>query len=166
MKRIGLTREHARRALPLLVAVAALTMTACDTEVTSSFSGPQWPGGVGERTLHITGSLTSNPGSCLEATVLFDGVELSEAQTVCPDSNGCSTLELAAVTSSGSGHHTISFQVLSQTQTEVEYTAQGEVLVTRDGLTFDGVRMGLGPRFATLRSGESVSFDVYFQDWD
>lgn len=167
MKRATFSRRSASRALQVVLCAAVLTLAACDNDVNFSPTAPDWPPvtPVGERSLQISGSLTAEPGSCLEATILFDGVELAGARSVCPEPGGCATLTLTAVTSSSSGWHTISFQVLDQSAAAVEYLAQGEVLVTRDGLGLGGVRMGLGPELATLRPGESVSFEVLFSDF-
>lgn len=167
MKRIQPQTLHARRALQILVWFAALTLTACDSSVNFSPTAPRWPdinGPVAERSLLITGTLTSDVGGCLEATVLYDGFELPGARTVCADPNGCAELRLEATAFSETGHHTVSFQVLEQAAAEVEYLAQGQVLVTRDGLNLGGVRMGLGPERATLRRGDSITFDIEFRD--
>jgi hypothetical protein len=167
MKRATLSRRSVSRTLQVVLWATASLLAACDNDVNFSPTAPAWPPvtPVGERSLQISGSLTAERGSCLEATVLFDGVELEGARTVCPDRGGCATLTFAAVTSSGAGRHTISFQVLDQTATTVEYLAQGEALITRDGLGLGGVRIGLGPELATLRPGESVSFEVLFTDF-
>jgi len=159
--------RSASRALQVVLWAAVLILAACDNDVNFSPTAPDWPPvtPVGERSLQISGSLTAERGSCLEATILFDGVELAGARSVCPNPSGCATQTLSAVTQSSSGRHTISFQVLDQSAAAVEYLAQGEVLVTRNALGLGGVRIGLGPELATLRPGESVSFEVLFSDF-
>lgn len=168
MKRATFTRFAAGRALPVLVwAVAALTLIACDNDVTFSPTAPRFPPiePVGDRTLQIDGTLTAERGTCLRATVLFDGKELAGARAACPEAGGCAELALAARTISTSGRHTISFMVLDQSAAAVEYLARGNVLVTRDGVSLGGVNLDLGPQSATLRRGESVTFEVVFTDW-
>lgn len=166
MKPVESLSPAMRRALPMLVWAAALTLVACDNSVNFSPTEPRYTDfpPVGERTLQVSGSLTAEAGSCLEATVLYDGVELPGARAICSDPRGCAELELAAVTRTGSGRHTISFQVLDQSAEVVEYSVRGEVLVTREGLALGGVKISLGPTSATLRPGEIVTFDVLFTD--
>jgi hypothetical protein len=166
MKRAIRSNRSAGRALLAVLGMAALALGACDASVNISPTEPRLPSytALGDRNLEITGSLRAGQGACLEATVLYDGRELPGARAVCPDPAGCARLELAARTPTSSGRHTISFRVLDQSAEAVEYLARGGVLVTREGLSLGGVRIGLGPRSAALRSGESVDFDVHFGD--
>lgn len=166
MKRATSSYKSASRALRYVLWAAAMMLVACDNSVNFNPTAPEWPPitPLGERSLQITGSLTAERGSCLEATILYDGVELAGARTVCSEPSGCATQTLAAETQSSSGRHMISFQVLDQSATAVDYLGQGEVLVTREGLQLDGVRIQLGPEQATLRRGDSVTFEVWFTD--
>jgi hypothetical protein len=154
--------------LQVLVWAAALAVIACG-DVNISPTGPTFgdapfaPVGGG-RNLEIVGSLTAEQGSCFEATVLYDGEELAGARTVCGKASGCARLKLTALARSSTGHHTISFQVLRQSPAAVRYVAHGSVVVSRDGLSLGGVTLPLGPTGARLRPGESVSFDVSFQN--
>jgi hypothetical protein len=170
MKRATFYRRLGRRASQLLVWAAALTVLACNNEVSFNPTAPTFGGlatitdstpvGAG-RNLRISGSLTVERGSCLQATVLYDGEELPGARTVCPEVTGCATLDLAAVVSSTAGHHSISFQVLGQSPELVDYLAKGSVRVSREGLA--GVfTIPLEATRAALRSGESVTFEVDF----
>jgi hypothetical protein len=154
------------RVLQVLVCAGVLTIVACDNAVNISPTAPQWTNiaPVGSRSLQISGSLTAERGSCLEATILYDGRELADARATCPYPGGCAELELAATTPSSSGHHTISFQILRQSQEFIAYLAEGTVVVSREGLPLGGVTLSLGPAHAKLRSGGVVTFDLEFRD--
>lgn len=166
MKQATFSNRSARRALQVVLWAAAMMLVACDNDVNYSPTAPDWPiiTPVGDRELQISGKLTTEQGTCLEATILYDGVELEGARTRCPDPGGCAAQTLEGVTSSSSGRHTISFQVLDQSAPAVEYMAQGEVLVTREGLGLQGVLIRLGPEQSTLRLGDSVTFEISFTD--
>jgi hypothetical protein len=161
---------YSRWALLVLVGAAALTLVACDNDVNFNPIAPAFPRlptspdptpmGPG-RNLEIFGTLTAERGSCREATVLYDGRELAGARTVCPKVTGCAKLELSAVVNSTAGHHTISFQVLSQSSDPVDYLAKGRVRVSQEGLAMV-TTIRLDPTRATLRPGESVNFGVDF----
>lgn len=152
-----------RSALFLILAVA-LALAACDNDIeitapqipTSNpgvFTSSEWV-----QTLHISGTLSAAQGSCLEATILFDGQEIVGARTACFTPDGCATLELRGrAFSVNRGQHTIAFRVLRQSPQVVEYQAAGNVLVELSHLSYD---MPLGPAQATLGSGESVIFDA------
>lgn len=170
MKRTTFPGSLARRALPVLVLAAALAVVGCDNEVNFSPTAPTFSdlttipdvtsAGTG-RSLEILGSLGAKQGSCFEATILYDGEELAGARAVCPDGSGCARVELNAGARSTSGHHTISFQVLRQSPEAVNYLAEGRVLVSREGIPVV-MTIDLEPTRATLRSGESVTFEVDF----
>jgi len=180
MKRTTLYSNPARRGLQVLVWAAALTMIACTGDMNFSPTAPtsgDFPFGDGDfpfdpdgtlgpgRNLAIVGSLTAEQGTCFEATVLYDGKELAGARTVCREPSGCTNLKLTAfTTSSTSGRHTISFQVLRQSSRAVPYLADATVRVSRDGISWDGVNLPLGWTHAKLRAGESVDFDFGFQN--
>jgi hypothetical protein len=153
-----------------LAAMAAGLPTGCG-EV--SFTGPTLPSGLPQgsrlasiRTLEIVGSLRAEQGSCVEATILYDGEELVGGRTACVEGPGCTELELTAFARGASGHHTISFLVLRQSPEAVAYLATGTVRVSREdvALGWPGMSVSLEPTRATLRSGESVNFDVDFRD--
>lgn len=144
---------------------AALTIVACDSDVNFSPTVPRTPNiTVGARTLKISGSLEADRGSCQEATILYDGRELSGARTRCIDPGGCAKLELAAITPTSAGHHTVSFQLLRQSREAVNYSARGTVVVSRQGQPLDGLAISLGPTRARLRPGESVTFELSIQN--
>ncbi len=173
MKRITFLSKPARWALQILVWTAALAFVACDNDVNFNPVAPAFPNfaafpdattaGPG-RTVEILGTLTAEQGACIEATVLYDDEELEGGRAVCSDASGCAKLELSAEVLSTTGDHTISFQVLSQSSEPVEYLAKGRVLVFREGLPLV-TTIVLEPTRATLRAGESVTFDVKFQNY-
>lgn len=170
MKRTTFLSSPVRRAFLVLVLAAALTVVACDNEVNFNPTAPTFsdlttfPNATStgtSRSLEILGSLTSEQGSCLEATILYDGEELAGARAVCPDGSECAKVELTAEAQSTSGHHTISFQVLGQSAEAMDYVAEGRVLVSREGIPMV-MTIDLEPTRATMRSGESVTFEVDF----
>jgi hypothetical protein len=119
---------------------------------------------AGVRSVEITGSLTARDGSCIEATILYDGRELPGARTACAAANGCARLDLTGVVQSTSGRHTLSFQVLRQSTEAVDYLAEATILVSRDGLAMV-LTLALEPTQAALRAGDAVTFAVDFRDW-
>jgi len=149
-----------------------MTTLACDNSV--NFKAPtmpewpdwqDWPAGVpGTRTLQIEGALAIQDGGVLEATVLYDGLEVPGARSHCPQPAGCAELELEASVRSATGNHTISFLVLQQSRETVDYVAGGTVVVSREGLALGGVAMPLGPTHARLEAGGAVTFEVVFTD--
>lgn len=164
MKRSRISSRPASRLVLVLVSVAVVTVAACG-DVNVGPVAPEWPDPEpGIRTLQISGDLRAQDGSCFEATVLYDGEEVADARTVCARARGCARLELEATVRSWSGHHTISFQVLRQSQNVVDYLAEGTVLVSRDGVSLGGVAMPLKPSQARLREGGVVSFEIDFRD--
>ena len=170
MERVSVLSEYKRRrALGSLVALVAFVSLGCDNSMNFNPAAPEWPdwpANVGARNLEIKGTLGVQSGAVLEATVLYDGLEVPGARSRCPRPAGCDVLELKASVGSPSGHHTISFQVLRQSPEVVGYRAEGTVFVSREGLDLGGVPyLRLGPRDATLESGGAVTFDVHFLDW-
>lgn len=166
MRTTNISKHPGRRVLWALVSVAALAAVGCSGKVSFSPTAPEWPipNPAGLRSLHISGSLTAADGSCLAATVLYDGQEIAGARTQCAEPAPCARFELEALTTSESGHHTVSFQVLQQSQPAIDYMVQGSVLVTRDNISLPGVRMPLRPTRATLRTGEVVTYEIDFSD--
>jgi hypothetical protein len=161
------TRNNLILAATALLAAGLLTGCGDVSFEPPSFPNaiPQSPQATSPRTLEIVGSLTTEQGACVEATILFDGEELPGARAVCVQGRGCTELELTGLAHSANGRHTISFQVLRQSQEAIDYLAHGTVRVTRENLVlWDGVRLSLRPTRATLRSGESVTFDLEL--WD
>jgi len=153
--------------LQVLIWAVALTSVACDANVNFNPTAPTFsnlPTGAGVRSLEISGSLTAAQGSRLEATLLYDGTELSGARTICPDVAGCDRLELTGSVRSASGHHTISFRLLGGSNEAVEYLAEGKVLMSREGLSMV-TTIPLKPARATLRPGESVTFEIDFLEF-
>jgi len=169
MNRVTWTKK--RLAVATAALVAAGLLSGCG-EV--SFEGPSFPSAFPQgtqaastRTLEIVGSLTAEQGSCVEATILYDGEELPGARTVCAHGSGCSELQLTALARSAAGRHTLSFQVLRQSQEAVDYLAHGSVRVSRDDVVlWSGANLPLKPTRATLRSGEGVTYDLEFWDFE
>ena len=166
MPRIDHLHRHAAAALRFVIFAAALVAAACgDVNIgpTQPWTPPSGDGAAGIRTLRITGSLTAEQGTVPQATVLFDGGELSGSRVECSEAAGCGKLDLAATTTSPAGTHTISFQVRRQSLEVVEYVAEFNVWVTRAGLPFV-LQFDPPPIRATLRAGETVSFQFEFRD--
>lgn len=161
MKRASFSKRPARWVLGATVLVAALTAVACGNSMKFSPTQPDWPlvEPQSGRSLQISGTLVAEQGSCLEATVLFDGQEIEGARVICAKAKGCATLKMQASLITDVGHHTISFQVLRQSAEVVDYMAKGAILVSRDGLALGGVTLPLGPTPASLNPGGMVSFE-------
>jgi hypothetical protein len=164
MQRATYFSTRARRALPVLVCAAALTVGACDNDINFTPTAPTFPDitpvNVG-RNLEISGRLAAERGGCLEATVLYDGEELPGARTQCLRPGGCATLELTAATHSSPGSHTVAFKVLRQSPDAVSYVSDGWVQVSRVGLGTTA-SLPLKTTRTTLRPGESVSYEIEF----
>jgi len=144
------------------VVVGLVLLAAACGDVNISPTAPAAPfftgSGLGVRNLEITGSLTAEDGTVVEARVLFDGKELAGSNVVCPLPAGCTRLDLKATTTSPAGRHTVSFQVLRQPSETTTYLAQTKVRITRDGLTFV-LPFSPDPIRAALRAGESITFE-------
>jgi len=167
MTRLTSYGDPARKFWRLPLLALALTAAACgDVKVDWTAPTPVFPNGgaAGIRNLQITGSLTAEQGTCIEARVLFDGKEVPGSGIVCADASGCTRLDLAAVTTSESGRHTISFQVLRQPLDSTVYIAEVTIRLTREGLPFM-LPISPTPVRATLKAGESVTFELNFTDW-
>ena len=164
MNQIIACRGPARCARGLLVLMAAAVALACG-DVSFDLTRPLFPidtsTGIGLRTLEITGSLTAAHGTCFEATVLYDGVELEGSRIVCSAAEGCSRLDLSAVTDTESGRHTISFQVIRQSRDAIDYRAQLRIRISREGLPFE-LFLTPDPIRALMVAGEVVTFEVEF----
>jgi hypothetical protein len=103
----------------------------------------------------IVGSLTAGFGTCLEATILYDGRELEGARVFCDGSPGCSRVELqATIGLPAYGHHTIEFLVVRQSAAVVDYRVEGE-------FRSSGETLPLGPSEEQLAAGETVSYRVF-----
>jgi len=150
----------------LTAAAFVLALAGCDAGVEVNPAGPSYTPFApldSERSVEITGRLIAQDGTCVEATILYDGRELPGARAECASAHGCDWLELSGSVRSGEGHHTLSFRVLRQSRQTVEYRAEATVRVRRDGLSFTAT-LPLEPARARLQSGESVSFDVHFSN--
>lgn len=153
---------HLRRpAAVLVILVATLALGACDHDI--EITAPEFPGPTStpvtsaDRTLEISVTLTALEGSCVEATLFYDGVELAEAHRTCAE--GCARLELSALTPRTAGEHTLEVRVLRQSRDAVDYRVAGEALII--GST-PRLSIPLGPTQETLRAGESVSYPLRF----
>jgi hypothetical protein len=160
--------EIGHRALRALVGLAFLTTLACDNSMNFNPAAPEWPdwsqGVPGTRTLEIQGTLGIEDGAVLEATVLYDGLEVAGARSSCPRPAGCGELELEASVVSATGNHTISFLVLRQSREISDYHAEGTVRVSRENVNLGGVPLRLGPTQASLEAGQAVTFEIQFSN--
>jgi len=163
MKRSTLYGRSARRALA--VSICAVALTGCDNTASLNPAAPSFqPLTLGPgRSVEIFASLAAEQGSCMEATILYDGVEVPGARAECANANGCVRLDLTGAARTATGRHTISLQVLSQSPEAVDYLATTTILVSRDGSS-QSVTLPLEPSRATLRAGQSVRFEVHFQN--
>ena len=166
MRQVSFWSKNGRRAAKALVGLAFLTTLGCDNSMSFNPAAPQWPDWSdwapvpGNRSLQIHGTLEIQEGAVLEATVLYDGQEVPGARSRCPNPAGCAELELEASVLSASGQHTISFQVVRQSQGVIDYRAAGTVLVSHENVNLGGVPLPLGPTHATLEAGGAVDFEV------
>ena len=163
---------HNRRVslVPLFVLLLlGLALAACDNQVNIGPTEPEFsaftPTEGGLRTLSITGTLVADQGSCVKATILFDGLEINGARSKCQSAQGCTELHLAGVVSAPAGHHTITFKVLRQSADIEDYLATGAVGISGLELDFlEPVSIELRPTRAALQAGEGVSFDLNLYD--
>jgi hypothetical protein len=134
---------------------AALTLVACGHD--ANVTGPQLQIPPQFQTFRIAGTVTAARGTLLEATILYDGLELPAARAVCDAPDGCTRLELeAGPIGATPGHHAIAFRVLRQTPSVVEYLVEGEVR----GELGPADPIALGPTRASLEAGQSVTFEI------
>lgn len=150
-----------------LVWVAAMSAVACDNSVKFSPVQPEWPlEPIGSaRNLQISGSLVAEDGSCVEATILFNGKELPGARAECATPNGCERIWLEASTTAKAGHHEVAFRVLRQSAEEIDYKVRGAVRFSSVGLGFGGAGLPLGPERARLQAGDEVIFELELSDF-
>jgi len=155
--------------LLLAMLLPGLVLVACDNRLNISPTVPtftEFTNNVGViRTLDISGSLAAEQGSCLRATILFDGQEIQGARTRCQEAEGCAELQLAGVVAAFGGHHTITFKVLRQSQETQGYLAAGAIEVSRAGLQLpEPVVLDLSPTRASLQAGEGVTYEIDLVD--
>lgn len=167
MKQLSNRRRHPSALLAMLL--LGLALAACDNEINVSPTAVTFPDFSSPvealRTLHISGTLAAERGSCIKAMILFDGSEINGTRVRCPDSEGCSELDLAGEISAFAGHHTITFKVLRQSAETDDYLATGAVEVSRLDLNLpDPVVIELQPTRASLREGEGVTFEIALLD--
>ncbi len=153
----------------LAVLLPAFGLVACDNRLEISPTVPTFTSvsvNVGAlRTLDIHGTLLAENGSCVRATILFDGVEINGARSKCPEAAGCTRLDLHGTVSAFAGEHVITFQVLRQRQSLEDYLATGEVEITGIDLgSLDPVRLELPPTHGTLSEGQGLTFELELQD--
>lgn len=150
----------------LAILAAALAATSCgDVDLSPVAPSESWrPGNVGVRTLQVTASLTAEQGACVEAQVLYDGMAVPGSTVLCPDAPGCARLDFNVRTTSTSGRHTLSLQVVRQSLDRATYVAEAHIQITRDGLPFL-LPISPDPIRAALRAGERVDFELTFVDW-
>ena len=164
-------RQNRRMSLGLMsmLLLLGLMLAACDNRVQIGPTEPQFqaftPTEGGLRTLNITGTLVADQGSCLKATILFNGTEINGARAKCHSAQGCTDLHLAGVVSAPAGYHTITFKVLRQSADIEDYLATGAVGISGLELDFlEPVSIELRPTRAALQAGEGVSFDLNLYD--
>lgn len=167
MKKLLATRKLHSRLLAMMLPV--LVLVACDNQLNISPTAPTFTditGTVGAiRNLHISGSLAAEQGSCLRATILFDGQEIDGARSRCQDSEGCAELELAGGIGAFAGRHTITFKVLRQSAETDEYLARGIVEISIADLQFtEPVTLDLAPKRGSLQAGEGLTFEIHLLD--
>jgi hypothetical protein len=155
--------------LVLTAVLTALGLVACDNELNISPTAPSVididANVEALRTLHIQGSLRAATGSCVRATILFDGQEILGARTRCPDPDGCAEIALEGVISAFAGRHTITFQVLRQADPVQEYLAAGEVAITRAGIELPNpAELELAPLREELSAGQGVTYTIDLVD--
>ena len=161
--------HHSSHLRLLAMLILVLALVSCDNQVNVSPTAPRFsdmnPTVGALRTLSISGTLISEQGSCLKATILFNGEEIDGARSRCHKAQGCAELQLAGAVSTFAGHHTITFRVLQQSAETDEYLAAGSVAVSRvDVQLFGPVVLNLETTRASLQSGEGVTFDLAL--WD
>lgn len=166
MTRSTFYRDAAWRRGGLAILAAALVAASCgDVDVNPAAPSEALPSGaVGIRTLQVTASLAAEQGACLEARVLYDGMAVPGSTIVCPDSSGCARLDFNVTTTSTSGRHTLSLQVVRQSLDRATYVADVHIQLTREGLPFR-LPISPDPIRAALRAGERVDFEFVFLDW-
>ena len=168
MRQASFSSPDGRWVVVVLVGLALGALVGCNNSMNFNPVAPEWPDWQsnlpGTRTLEIDGVLQIQSGACLEATVLYDGHEVPGARSRCPHPAGCAELELEAEVLTATGHHTISFQVVRQSQEVVDYRAVGTVLVHRGNLNLGlgDMPIRLGPSLATLEAGGAVDFGIQF----
>jgi hypothetical protein len=153
----------------LALLLPGLVLVACDNSLNISPTVPTFTeintniGAI--RTLDISGTLVAAQGSCIKATILFDGQEIEGARSRCQEIEGCSELELDGVIGAFAGHHTITFQVLRQSAESEEYRASGRAEVSRADLQLPGPAiLDLVPKRGTLQAGQGLTFEIDLLD--
>jgi hypothetical protein len=140
---------------------SALASFGCDNNI--NVTEPHLPGAeVGSEAIVVVGTMSSQQGTCNEATLLFDREELEGARTECAEPSGCTQLELESdffVTRAGT--HTVAFKVLSQSDSFQEYTIEGEVMAPLNPYN----RIQLGPVTTTLSPGDKYTFRIDRLPW-
>ena len=156
MKRAQIRRSIDSRLWVIVLLATALAAIGCGDNI--NVIEPPMPIEIPEaRAVQVVGILDAETGGCTEATILYDGQEISGARTECATSSGCTSLEMESdYLRSMPGLHKVAFQVIHQSQPQVRYTVRGEVSVLLD----PDVRIQLGPREVTLSAGESVTFNI------
>ncbi len=164
-------RNHRHRPWGPLPAILAfgLALAACDNHLNVGPTAPLLPtepANVGMlKTVEIEGVLTSERGSCLKATILFNGQEIPGARARCQSDQGCGELLLAGVVRAPAGHHSITLQVLRQAETIDDYLASGTVRISRPDIhLLSPVTLELFPTRASLQAGEGVEFEIHLYD--
>lgn len=161
--------HHSSNFQLIAMLILVMALVSCNNEVTVGPTEPHFgdfsPTVGALRTLNISGTLAAEQGSCLKATILFNGQEIHGARTKCHDNQGCVELHLAGVISAPVGNHTITFKVLRQSADIEEYVAAGSVEVSRFDLQLPSPAVvDLEDTQASLAPGEGITFDLAL--WD
>lgn len=153
----------------LVMLLPGLVLVACDNQLNITPTAPTFTdftanvGGI--RTVSISGRLVAEQGSCIKATILFNGQEIDGARSRCNDAQGCAELELAGEIGTPPGHHTITFKVLRQSAEIEEYQATGRIEISGADLNLpEPVSINLQPKWAALQAGEGVTFKIALLD--
>ncbi len=163
------TAHSYRSLLTFLLLTTAITFAACDGSV--NVTGPQLPRlpavppappsplptpGVFQY-VDVFGTLRAEDGTCLEATVLYDGQEMGFSRVSCPQPGGCTLLELRGGSIAlSAGQHTVGFRILNQSPAVVEYLVDATVVI--ETLKGPIETLDLGSKRVTLHTGQSVTF--------
>lgn len=161
--------NHSSHLRLMAMLILGLALVSCDNQVNVGPTAPRFsdmsPTVGALSTLNISGTLISEQGSCLKATILFNGEELDGARSRCHKAKGCAALELAGAVSTPAGHHTITFKVLQQSAETDEYLAAGSVAISRVDVQFlEPVVLNLETTRASLQSGEGITYEIALLD--
>jgi hypothetical protein len=144
----------------LAVLALSLVCLACGGGGGSSPTEPTPPTSTGKRFQFTVGAQsTILQGGVIEATVSVDGREVSRRDWS-GTSGSCQLLcsLVSDVRGLSAGNHTVTFTVVRQTRTTVDYTVTCNGIVTHENGSQEVAN--LPHQRAQLRAGQSVSFNI------